>query len=60
MLYNSCRRPTGLEQSSTSRPILIVSHRFSARTENIPVPLQLRQPVILQSTVLFSIIPLTV
>ena len=35
----SCRRPTRLEQSSTSRPILIVSHHFSARTENIPVPL---------------------
>jgi len=35
----SCRCLTGLEQSSTSRPILIVSHHFSARTENIPVPL---------------------
>ena len=35
----SCRRSTGLEQSSTSRPIRIIFRHFSARTENIPVPL---------------------
>jgi len=37
--FNDDTDDTGLELPSTSRPILIVSRHFSARTENIPVPL---------------------